>query len=212
MREHALISIPNTNCTLYMYIVNCNTIPTSRAFHPLGSYSCVCVCVCVCVCSSQIYHVPWRYMCNVHVHDCLILTLSVSSFHPLCAPPLCSPPPPPPELSETGRILSSALSDGYLVMHEDPHPPSDLSPHHHHQLSMSLDGRHFVLSPDDTLFPPLTLSDRHPSAPQLVSMLTDNKSDVMLHEEQVYIYIYTYIKQEYTYIVLHVHVYTMYIH
>lgn len=88
------------------------------------------------------------------------------------------------ELSETGRMLSTALSDGYLTMHDESHAHSDLSPHHQ-QLSMSLDGRHFVLSPDDTLFPPLSHNDRHPSAPQLVSMLTDNKADVMLDEEQV---------------------------
>ena len=86
----------------------------------------------------------------------------------------------PLELSETGRMLSTALSDGYLAMH---HP--ELSPHHHQQLSASLDGRHFGQASDDTLFPPLTQNDRHPSAPQLVSMLTDNKADIMLHDEEV---------------------------
>lgn len=88
------------------------------------------------------------------------------------------------ELSETGRMLSTALSDGYLTMHDESHVHSDLSPHHQ-QLSMSLDGRHFIHSPDDTLFPPLSHNDRHPSAPQLVSMLTDNKADIMLDEDQV---------------------------
>ena len=78
-------------------------------------------------------------------------------------------------------MLSTALSDGYLTMH-DTH--SDLSPHHH-QLSASLDGRHFGQALNDTLFPPLTQNDRHPSAPQLVSMLTDNKADVMLQDDVV---------------------------
>lgn len=87
-------------------------------------------------------------------------------------------PLPPPELSDTGRMLSTALSDGYLTMHDESQAHTDLSPHHH-QLSMSLDGRF------STLFPPLSQNDRHPSAPQLVSMLTDNKADVMLHEDQV---------------------------
>ena len=84
-------------------------------------------------------------------------------------------------------MLSTALSDGYLSMHDAAN--SDLSPHHQ-QLSMSLDSRHFIgPSSDDMLFPPLTNNDRHPSAPQLVSMLTDNKADVMLHDEdQVYTY------------------------
>ncbi|CAI8043121.1 hypothetical protein GBAR_LOCUS23928 [Geodia barretti] len=88
---------------------------------------------------------------------------------------------PGTDLSETGRMLSTALSDGYLTMH-DTH--SDLSPHHH-QLSASLDGRHFGQALNDTLFPPLTQNDRHPSAPQLVSMLTDNKADVMLQDDVV---------------------------
>lgn len=96
----------------------------------------------------------------------------------------------PSELSDTGRMLT-ALSDGYLTMHDESHAHPDFSPHHHHQLSMSLDGRHFILSPDETLFPPLTHNDRHPSAPQLVSMLTDSKADVMLHEDQVLYYIAT---------------------
>ena len=85
------------------------------------------------------------------------------------------------DLSETGRMLSTALSDGYLAMHDTR---SDLSPHHH-QLSASLDGRHFGQALDDHLFPPLTQNDRHPSAPQLVSMLTDNKADVMLQDDMV---------------------------
>jgi hypothetical protein len=88
------------------------------------------------------------------------------------------------ELSETGRMLSSALSDGYLTLHDECHVHSDLGPLHQH-LSMSLDSRHFAPSSDDTLFPPLTHNDRHPSAPQLVSMLTDNKADIMLHDDQV---------------------------
>ena len=92
----------------------------------------------------------------------------------------CYTVPIPLELSETGRMLSTALSDGYLTMHDESH--ADLS-HHHHQLSMSLDSRHFIPSSDDMLFPPLTQNDRHPSAPQLVSMLTDNKADIMLHDE-----------------------------
>jgi hypothetical protein len=86
---------------------------------------------------------------------------------------------PGTDLSETGRMLSTALSDGYLAMHDTR---SDLSPHHH-QLSASLDGRHFGQALDDHLFPPLTQNDRHPSAPQLVSMLTDNKADVMLQDD-----------------------------
>ena len=81
-------------------------------------------------------------------------------------------------------MLSSALSDGYLTMHDESHAHSDLG-HLHQQLSMSLDSRHFAPSSDDTLFPPLTHNDRHPSAPQLVSMLTDNKADIMLHDDQV---------------------------
>ena len=103
--------------------------------------------------------------------------ITTLSFSPSLSLLLCLSP----ELSETGRMLSTALSDGYLSMH-DTH--SDLSPHHQ-QLSASLDGRHFGHSTDDTLFPPLTQNDRHPSAPQLVSMLTDNKADVMLQDDVV---------------------------
>ena len=105
---------------------------------------------------------------------------SLLTFRPSLLP-LPLPPSILTDLSETGRMLSTALRDGYLTMH-DTH--SDLSPHHH-QLSASLDGRHFGQALNDTLFPPLTQNDRHPSAPQLVSMLTDNKADVMLQDDVV---------------------------
>ena len=46
-----------------------------------------------------------------------------------------------------------------------------------------------TISPEETLLPPLTQQDRHPSAPQLANLLTaessssGNKPDVMLTEE-----------------------------
>ena len=39
---------------------------------------------------------------------------------------------------------------------------------------MEADGGRRMLSPEDALMPPLTMQDRHPSAPQLASMLTSS--------------------------------------
>jgi hypothetical protein len=73
--------------------------------------------------------------------------------------PLSLPPSLSPGLSDTGRILSAAVSDGYL--------PGLLD----HGLFGGMEDGKRILSPEETLMPPLSMQDRHPSAPQLVSML-----------------------------------------
>ena len=88
----------------------------------------------------------------------------------------------------------SALSDSYLPsmgLDDSHHHPQQ--PHHHpHQLLNPI-GMDHILSPDETLLPPtLSAQDRHPSAPQLASMLSSSASvdsggkvptDVMIGEE-----------------------------
>ena len=106
-------------------------------------------------------------------------------------------------LGETGRIMS-ALSDSYL-------PSMGLDDNHTHpHLQGATSGAHGggaggtmlnpmphmgdnILSPEEALFPPtLSAQDRHPSAPQLASMLSSSASvdnggkvpaDVMMGEE-----------------------------
>ena len=93
----------------------------------------------------------------------------------------------------------SALSDSYLPSMgvDDNHHP-----HHPHHLQGAGAGTMLnplpmggdnMLSPEESLFPPtLSAQDRHPSAPQLASMLSSSTSmdnggkvpaDVMLGEE-----------------------------
>ena len=84
-------------------------------------------------------------------------------------------------MSDTGRMLSAALSDSYL-------PSMGMENSHSLDLSMEDSGRR-ILTPEDTLMPPLTIQDRHPSAPQLASMLAsslENKPEMMVNiDEQV---------------------------
>ena len=70
-------------------------------------------------------------------------------------------------LSDTGRMLS-ALSDSYLPGMMEQSLDFNMEP----------DGGRRILSPEEMLMPPLSMQDRHPSAPQLASMLAssvDNK-------------------------------------
>ena len=99
-------------------------------------------------------------------------------------------------LGDTGRIMS-ALSDSYLPSmglddnHHHPHQP-----HHPHQMLNPI-GMDHMLSPEENLLPPaLSAQDRHPSAPQLASMLSSSASmdnggkvpgDVMMGEEVQYV-------------------------
>jgi len=86
-------------------------------------------------------------------------------------------------LGDTGRMLTTAFSDSFLpgIGYEDSSHHTELSPH-------PMDDRR-TISPEETLLPPLTQQDRHPSAPQLANLLTaessssGNKPDVMLTEE-----------------------------
>lgn len=62
--------------------------------------------------------------------------------------------------------MLSALSDSYLPLMD-------------HNLDFSMDdggggGGKRILSPEENLMPPLSMQDRHPSAPQLASMLTSS--------------------------------------
>lgn len=70
--------------------------------------------------------------------------------------------------------MLSALSDSYL---------SNMMGNSPLDFGMEDSGKR-IISPEDALMPPLTMQDRHPSAPQLASMLTsavDNKmSDVAI--------------------------------
>ena len=101
-------------------------------------------------------------------------------------------------LGDTGRIMS-ALSDSYLPSmglddnhHHHPHPHHPHQPHQPHQMLNPV-GMDQMLSPEETLLPPaLSAQDRHPSAPQLASMLSSSASvdnggkvpgDVMMGEE-----------------------------
>lgn len=107
---------------------------------------------------------------------------------------LPSSPPPHAGLGDTGRIMS-ALSDSYLPsMGLDDHHPHH--PHHPHQQQLlNLMGMDHMLSPEEALLPPtLSAQDRHPSAPQLASMLSSSASmdnggkvpgDVMMGDEEV---------------------------
>jgi len=80
-------------------------------------------------------------------------------------------------------MLTTAFSDSFLpgIGYEDSSHHTELSPH-------PMDDRR-TISPEETLLPPLTQQDRHPSAPQLANLLTaessssGNKPDVMLTEE-----------------------------
>ena len=80
-------------------------------------------------------------------------------------------------LGDTGRIMS-ALSDSYL-------PSMGLDDNHHHPSHLHGGGAGTMLnpmpmgdnmlSPEEALFPPtLSAQDRHPSAPQLASMLSSS--------------------------------------
>lgn len=77
---------------------------------------------------------------------------------------MCYLPAAPAGLSDTGRILTAAVSDSYLPGMMD------------HNLDfggMGDEGKR-LLSPEEALMPPLSMQDRHPSAPQLASMLTSS--------------------------------------
>ena len=73
-------------------------------------------------------------------------------------------PTPTPGLSDTGRILTAAVSDSYLPGMMDR--GLDFG-------GMGDEGNR-LLSPEETLMPPLSMQDRHPSAPQLASMLASS--------------------------------------
>ena len=77
--------------------------------------------------------------------------------------------------------MLSALSDSYL--------PGMLEHHLDFNMDPSMDSGRRILSPEEALMPPLSMQDRHPSAPQLASMLAssvDNKvSDNMNVEMDV---------------------------
>ena len=88
--------------------------------------------------------------------------------------------------------MLSALSDSYLpTMNLEQHQH-----HHHHHSDFLEDGRggggRRILSPEDALMPPLSIQDRHPSAPQLASLLapsvdkaSDNSSVMVNIDESV---------------------------
>lgn len=73
-----------------------------------------------------------------------------------------------PGLGETGRMLSAAFSDSYLPSVGLPDPQAALG-------GGGLDDQR-LLSPEDTLMPPLSGQVRHPSAPHLASILTASTS------------------------------------
>ncbi len=118
-------------------------------------------------------------LCNHFLFISFVFALLLPLSHPLSSPsPLSSPPLPSLPLpffspspfllglSDTGRMLS-ALSDSYLHMMD-----------HSLDFNMDADNSRRILSPEETLMPPLSMHDRHPSAPQLASMLAssvDNK-------------------------------------
>ena len=95
--------------------------------------------------------------------------------------------------------MSSALSDSYLPSMglDDNHHHHQHQGHHHHQQHhqhmLNPMGMDHMLSPEEALLPPaLSAQDRHPSAPQLASMLSSSASmdnggkvptDIMIGEE-----------------------------
>ena len=97
-------------------------------------------------------------------------------------------------LGDTGRIMS-ALSDSYLPSMglDDNHHPSHLQGAGGGTMLNPMPMGDNMLSPEEALFPPtLSAQDRHPSAPQLASMLSSSASvdnggkvpaDVMMGEE-----------------------------
>ena len=80
-------------------------------------------------------------------------------------------------LGDTGRMISSALSDSFLPGMDDTPRPHEFSPQGPMSIS-SMDHEHRrMYASDDHLFPPLTSQDRHPSAPLLQSMLSSGMSN-----------------------------------
>lgn len=95
---------------------------------------------------------------------------------------------PSPGLSDTGRMVA-ALSDSYLPGMSGDHAPNPPAVG-----GGGRGGPNRVLSPD-SLMPPLSMQDRHPSAPQLASMLVSSNSmdvkpmDIMVDQnDQVHAY------------------------
>ena len=80
-------------------------------------------------------------------------------------------------LGDTGRMISSALSDSFLPGLDDPPHPQEFSPQGPMSIG-SMDHEHRrMFASDDHLFPPLTNQDRHPSAPLLQSMLSSGMTN-----------------------------------
>lgn len=74
-------------------------------------------------------------------------------------------------------MLSSALSDSYLSSMPG-NSSLDFGDGGGGGGGLEEGGKR-MLSPEDALMPPLTMQDRHPSAPQLASMLTTAVEDKM---------------------------------